>query len=144
MLRLERHPMPTMQCPVCKTDNEPARTTCVSCQSALPAPTPSARPKRRSRRGAGKQPDATASPRAAAYNRDVKRVYRLCLIGVLPFLGLILGPLSAFIAARIRLRAKDDPDFTLHTPVRFVFIIGLLTAIANWVGLTLMILGLWS
>ncbi len=134
--------MPTVQCPVCKTDNEPTRTTCVCCQTALttpPAPPPA---KRRSRRGANSQADPTTAPRAAAYNRDVTRVYRLCLIGVIPFLGLVLGPLSALIAARIHRRAKGDPAFTLHTPVRVVFLIGLFTGILNWVGLTLMILGL--
>jgi hypothetical protein len=131
-----------MQCPVCKTDNESKRTNCIRCQTALAAPPPTAGRTRRSRRGADRQAGFDASPQAAAYNREVKRVYRLCLIGVLPVLGLILGPLSALIAARIRFKAKGDPAFTLHTPVRFVFVIGLLSGITNWVGLALMILGL--
>jgi hypothetical protein len=135
--------MPTIQCPVCKTDNESARTTCVRCQTALPIPPAAPVRKRRSRKGADKQSDA-ASPQAAAYNREVQRVYRLCLIGVLPILGLFLGPLSAVIAARIRHRGKGDPAFTLHTPVRVVLIVGLLSGIANWVGLALMILGWMS
>jgi hypothetical protein len=133
-----------MQCPLCKTENEKTRTTCVQCQTALARSSATPTGKRRSRRGADKQSEFAASPLATAYNRDVKRVYRLCLIGVLPFLGLILGPLAALIAARIRRRAKGDPAFTLHAPVRFVFILGVLTGITNWVGLALMILGLKS
>jgi hypothetical protein len=136
--------MSTMQCPVCKSDNESGSATCVRCRSALAPPPVVPVRKRRSRRGGDKDSDAAASPQAAAYNREVQRVYRLCLIGVLPFLGLILGPLSAVIAARIRHRGKGDPAFTLHAPVRFVFFVGLSSGILNWVGLVLMILGLKS
>jgi hypothetical protein len=134
----------SMQCPVCQTENEATRTTCVQCQTALARSSATPTAKRRSRRGAEKQSAVAKSPQATAYNRDVQRVYRLCLVGVIPFVGLILGPLAALIAARIRRRSMGDPAFTLHAPIRFVFILGLLTGITNWVGLALMIFGWMS
>ncbi len=139
--------MPTIQCLVCKSDNESTRTTCVRCQTALPPPAAPAPAKRRSRRGANRQPDPSTAPRAAAYNREVTRVYRLCLIGVVPFLvAWFLGPLSRLCLsppASVAGAKRAIPSSSMHaTPVRVVFLIGLFTGILNWIGLTLMILGL--
>jgi hypothetical protein len=72
----------------------------------------------------------------------VERAYALCLLGLLPFLGLVLGPLSAFLASRVHRKARDVPGFTAHIPARATVILGTLTGITNWVGLALMAIGL--
>ena len=84
------------------------------------------------------------SPFAEGHNRDVHRAYRLCLIGLVPILGLVLGPLSAWKALRIHRAAKDEPGFTAHAPARAAVIIGVLTGVTQWGGLALMVLGLLS
>jgi hypothetical protein len=89
--------------------------------------------------------DAPVSPHAEACNRAAHRAYRLCLIGLVPIVGLVLGPLSAWKGARASREAKDDPGFTASPLARAALILGALTAITQWGGLVVMILGLlWS
>ena len=137
-----------MHCPACKTENDAGRAVCVKCQTALSVePTaPPASPARRRprRRGIDQEVNTPFSPYAEGYNRDVQCAYRLCLIGLIPFLGLILGPLSAFLASRVRRKAKNDPGFTADGPARAAVVLGVLTGVTNWVGLGLMVIGLRS
>jgi hypothetical protein len=137
-----------MRCPACNTENEPSRPDCSNCQAALPSQPPPEEPaappaKRRPRRQrTAQQTDTPFSPYAEGCNREAANAYRLSLIGMVPFLGLVLGPLSAWQATRIKRKSKDDPDFTAHTPVRAAVVIGILAGVTQWVGLGLMILGL--
>jgi hypothetical protein len=132
-----------MQCPACKTENEADRTTCRHCRANLPAAA-APPPKRRSRaRGSEKKADVPISPEAERANRAVYRAYQLCLIGLLPFAGLLLGPLSAVLAWHGARRVADDPGFSAQPYAAAAIVLGILSGITNWVGLTLMILGLY-
>jgi hypothetical protein len=133
-----------MQCPACKTENDADRTVCIHCQAVLPV-SPLAQPaKRRSRGRPGEKPaDIPISAFAAKCNRDVFRVYQLSLFGVIPFLGLVLGPLAAFMASRILRKAKDDPGFSAQAHAYASLFLGMLSAAFNWIGLAIMLLGLY-
>jgi hypothetical protein len=129
-----------MRCPACQTENEASCSRCTRCQAELIGQPPAA--KRRSRRPRSDQTDTPFSPYAEGHNREAADVFRLSLIGMTPFLGLVLGPWSAWRAMRLERKAKNDPDFTAHTPLRATVLIGVLAGLTQWVGLVLMILGL--
>jgi hypothetical protein len=136
-----------MRCPVCHTENDSSHNGCSNCKAALLSqgaaeerPTPAAR--RKSRRRSDPNADAPFSPYAEGLNREASNVYRLCLLGMIPFVGLVLGPLSVWRAKRLERKGKEDPEFTAHLPVRAAVVIGALAGATQWLGLGLMILGL--
>jgi hypothetical protein len=130
-----------MQCPVCRTDNDATQQICRQCKASLAAPATTTPPTRRRRRPRSEDKSETPfSPYAEGLNRDAQWVYRLSLIGLVPFVGLLLGPLSAVLASRLRRKAKDDPGFTAHFLVRAAVAFGILTALTQWAGLALMVL----
>jgi hypothetical protein len=143
-----------MRCPTCDCENDASARTCARCKgplpvdaaTVLPAPAPGegeAKPRRSRRRRSDPQFDTPFSPCAEGYNRDMQRAYALCLLGLVPFLGLVLGPLAAILASRIRRKAKDDPSFTAHGAAQAALVLGTLSGITNWLGLALMAIGLW-
>jgi hypothetical protein len=141
---IRANPAPTMQCPACKTENDVDRTSCIRCEAVLPPLLPAKTSRRRSRgRSSEKHADIPISPFAAKCNRDVFRAYRLSLFGVIPFLGLVLGPLAVFMASRILRKARDDPDFSAQAHAYASIFLGTLSAATNWIGLALMLLGLY-
>jgi hypothetical protein len=133
-----------MRCPTCNTENEAGQPACSNCRAALAAPAQESPPPKlpRKSRRRDKQGDGPVSPRAEGYNRDAEDAYRLCLFGLAPVLGLVLGPLSAFRASRLHRKAKDEPGFTGHGPARAAVVLGVLSGLTQWVGLALMVLGL--
>jgi hypothetical protein len=74
-------------------------------------------------------------------NRMARLAYYLALAGLVPGLGLLLGPAAAVLGALARRRGRSDPDFTAQGPARGAVLLGLLLALTNWVGLVLMVLG---
>ena len=125
-----------MQCPACKAENEASATRCQACQASLSAP------KRRPRRRADPQDEGPLSHEAQAHNREVLRLYRWCLLALVPFLSLVLGPLLAWRAYRFRRRAAANPALAGAIPVGIAFWLGVSSAVASWLGLGLMVLGL--
>jgi hypothetical protein len=65
----------------------------------------------------------------------------LCVFGLIPGLGLLLGPIAVLLGIRAWARGRSDPAFTLQAAARAAIVLGLLLSLTNWVGLTLMILG---
>jgi uncharacterized Tic20 family protein len=88
--------------------------------------------------------DTPFAPYVAGANREAQRAYMLCLLGLVPLLGLVIGPLCVFWALRIQRKTRDDADFTFHGPIRATVVLGLLCGLTNWVGLGLIVLGLLS
>src|SRR6516225_1378821 len=97
-----------MRCPACNAEGPDGATTCAACGAAL---TPPGRRKPR-RRGSGDEPDSPFSPYVEGPNRPTLRAYRLSVYGLVPGVGLILGPLALVLALRARRRAQADPAFT--------------------------------
>jgi hypothetical protein len=122
-----------MRCPACNAENDKTASRCRGCQAAL------SRPKRRPRRRA-EAADEPLSPEAEAHNREVMRLYHWCLLAVVPFLSLVLGPLLAYRAYRFRRRAADLAG---SIPVDLAFWLGVCSGAMSWLGLGLMALGLY-
>jgi hypothetical protein len=122
-----------MRCPACNAENQTAASRCQACQATLKSP------KRRPRRRGSDEP---LSPQAELYNREVMRLYHWSMLAMVPFLSLVLGPLLAYRAHRFRCQA-NDPDLVGVVPVDLAFWLGVTSAAASWLGLALVLLGLW-
>jgi hypothetical protein len=123
-----------MRCPACNAESDREAPTCASCGAPL-----GRRPRRR---GIAEEADTPFGPDVEEPNRPALRAYRLSVWGLIPPLGLILGPLAVVLGSRARARARTDPDFTAWGPVLASIILGALVAVTNWAGVVLMILGL--
>jgi hypothetical protein len=128
-----------MRCSACHADNPVAATACASCGAALaPGANATGRAKRR-RRDAAR--DFVDSPRSLEYERQVRGIFNLCLVSLVPFLGLVLGPLGALKGWRLLKQARLDPAFTYERGARVAIFLGSLTGVTNWLGLGIMALG---
>ena len=88
-------------------------------------------------------PDDTQTPFSPLGNgpdRLARLAFRLTVIGLIPGLGLILGPISLFLVA-LSWRRQSNPAFAAHAPIRAALFLGVLITLTNWAGLALMILG---
>jgi hypothetical protein len=125
-----------MRCPACNAENDSSATHCQACRAALAAP------KRRPRRRGDTPDDRPLSPEAQAHNREAIRLYRWCLLALIPFLSLVLAPVLAYQAHRFRRRAAADPTLAGAIPLDLAFWLGTCSAVISWLGLALMALGL--
>jgi hypothetical protein len=119
----------TVPCPACGAETEQGVSRCPSCG-------------RRRRRGSSVLTETPFSTVTTEHNRPALRAYRLSVVSVLPGVGLVAGPLAVILGLRARLRGRRDPLFTARGPAVAAVILGALTAVTNWVGFTLMFIGL--
>jgi hypothetical protein len=122
-----------MHCPACNAVNPAGAARCASCNAAL---------KRATVRRRTARDTEIPDPRTVAANRGALRAYHLSLIGLIPPAGLVLGPIALVLGILAARKARDDPSFTAHGPVRAAVVFGLADAVTNWVGVTLMAIGL--
>jgi hypothetical protein len=127
-----------MRCPSCNTENAPETSRCGSCGAALGP----ARPKGARRRGPAEETDTPCSADAEGTNRAALRAYRVAVLGLVPGLGLLLGPLAVVLGTAARRRGRSDPDFTARSHAAASVVLGALTAATNWLGVALMVRGL--
>jgi hypothetical protein len=123
-----------MRCPGCNAENSKDAARCAACDR------PFAR--RGRRRGPPEESDVPPSPYAEGLNRDAHRAYRLAMLGLVPGLGLALGPLGLVLGAIARARGREEPGFTAARLAWAAVVFGGLTGVTNWLGITLMVLGL--
>jgi hypothetical protein len=122
-----------MQCPACNKENGEEAVRCGRCGATL---------SRRRRRNGGDDTDTPFSRYIDPANRPAVRAYRLAVLSMVPGLGLLLGPAALVLGSLARRRGKADPDFTARGPAAAAVLFGALTAVTNWAGLALMVLGL--
>ena len=126
-----------MRCPACNAENGEDASRCGSCGGAL------GRKNRKSRVRAA--PEEWVTPfagRPEGLNRPALLAYRLCIAGLMPGLGLVLGPAALVLGGLARRRGLADPGFTAEGPARAAVWLGAAITLTNWLGLALMILGL--
>ena len=126
-----------MRCPACNTYYPPTATTCSGCQAALPENP------RKARRRSEAPPEIANDPRVGEYDEQVRRLFRLWSWSLIPVVGLVIGPVSAVLAWTLIRRARLDPAFTALRGARMTMVLGVVTAMTNWVGLGLMAWGLY-
>jgi len=122
-----------MQCPACNADNGEEATRCAKCGATL---------SRRRRRNGGDDTDTPFSRYIDPANRPAVRAYRLAVLSLVPGLGLLLGPAALVLGVAARRRGAANPDFTARGPAAAAVLFGAMTAVTNWAGLVLMVLGL--
>jgi hypothetical protein len=127
-----------MRCPACDTENVSETPRCSSCGSPLRP----ARRRRGRRRHAAEETVAPSPALAAANHRAALRAYRVSVLGLIPGLGLLLGPLAVVLGAAVRRRVHSDPDLGVQNLATASVVLGALATLTNWLGLALLIQGL--
>jgi hypothetical protein len=124
-----------MRCPSCEAENDDGAGRCSACGAALG---------RRPRRRQLPEPESPFSPNVPPADRGAARAYRTACLGLVPGLGLVLGPVAAAQGGLARARGKGDPEFTAQGLATAAIVLGLLIGLTNWLGLYLMVVGLRS
>ncbi len=122
-----------MHCPACNTENVDTAPRCRSCGRTLS--------RKSRRRKIAQETDTPFSPRTEACNQAALRAYYVCLWGLIPGLGLVLGPAAVILGLRARQRGQKEPGFTAASPARAAVLLGGVITLTNWIGLVLMLLG---
>ena len=125
-----------MRCPACHAVNARRRPLCplqqgVSTQADAGGP----RPRSRTR---------PAAARTEESNRAALRAYRLSLFGLIPLVGLVLGPAALVLGVSAGHRAAQRPRLHRPRPRHRRRRPRVLDALTNWGGVVLMVLGLLS
>jgi len=115
-------------CPRCKVENEDDATRCLGCQGRL----------RKRERASQEQSDSPFSEKANPINRPAVRAYYLAIWGLIPLLGLILGPLAAVLAQHGKRIGKGHPGFSAYGPARAAVLLGIFEGVTQWLGVGLM------
>ena len=124
-----------MLCPACKTNAPDGSTVCPGCKAALAPP-------RRKRRRRTEGTENLDPARVAHYDQKVRHIQMLLFVSVVPFIGLVLGPVCAWLSWRLLRRGKEDPAFTARKGARLELRFALFCTAAQWVGLVLLLVGL--
>ncbi len=123
-----------MRCASCNVDNPNSAVKCAKCGAALS--------RRSKRRGIAQESDTPFGGPVEPANRSAVWAYRVAVLGLVPGLGLVLGPPSFVWGLWAWLRGRRNPEFTARGPAYAAILLGVLNALTNWLGLTLMIRGL--
>jgi hypothetical protein len=97
---------------------------------------------RRRRRGVSSESDTPFSDAGDVRGRPAVLAYHVAVCGLVPGLGLLLGPAAVVLGVRARLLGRKDPAFKGRSLANVALVLGLLLAVTQWAGLALMILGL--
>jgi hypothetical protein len=123
-----------MQCPACQTETCAKR--CPACGKPLT---------RKIRRRAGNE-DGTSpyEPQTVPCNRSAATAWHVAVLGMIPVLGLLLGPAAVLWGALTHCRCKADPQYTARSSALAAVAFGIAITITNWLGLGLIVFGMRS
>jgi hypothetical protein len=125
-----------MRCPACNAVNARDAVQCAACKEPLK--------RRAKRRGAAQDADSPFGAKPEGSNLAALFAYRLSLFGLIPIVGLALGPASVLLAGWAWWKGCKDPAFSAHGPLFAALILGSIDALTNWGGVLLMGIGLTS
>ena len=98
--------------------------------------------RRKKRRALDEESDKPLSEETKSRMGAAARAYRCSVYGLIPGLGLVLGPVAVALGLRARLKERNDPDSRDKGLAGVTVLLGIALTVTNWVGLVLMILGL--
>ncbi len=75
-------------------------------------------------------------------NRTAYTAYRYARLGLIPFAGLLFGPLALVCGIVGLNREKDHPTVQGTARAKFGIVLGALELLTNWLGLLFMLIGL--
>jgi hypothetical protein len=119
-------------CHVCQAENEDDAPKCFKCGARL----------RRRDRSTTELSVSPYSSAADPINRPAIRAYFMALWGLIPFLGLILGPLAAVLGMRGLILGRGRPGFSAEGPGVAAVVLGSAETLTQWAGVTLLWWGL--
>ncbi len=128
-----------MRCPACQAENKEGEAVCQACGNQL-----GSRPRGKAVRNRRRDPQGPVPAATEARHRAARTAWRVGVLGLVPGLGLILGPLAMILGALAHFRARKDSEFTLWGPVYASIVFGAIDTVFNWGGFALMFLGLRS
>jgi hypothetical protein len=123
--------MTALRCPSCQTENPEDARRCSSCGGNV------RRPRRRPATDEDSQGSSLGSQTAVT-------AFRCAAWGLIPGLGLVLGPVGVVLALLAYRREKDDPPRRGASPALAVLAFAGGVLVTNWVGVALMVYGLTS
>ncbi len=119
-----------MRCPACDAENPGDAARCAACDKRLP--------RRRGRRGADDEADVPPDPVAERRNGAAWFAFRVSFVGLIPGVGLVVGPLAAVLGLVARARGRGVAGFTAGAPATAAVILGVLISATQWAGAALM------
>ena len=122
-----------MRCANCNNDNPRESVKCGRCGAILS--------RRIKRRAVAEDSDTPFGGHVERQNRAAVWAYRVAVLGLIPGLGLALGPLAVVWGMWAQWRGRREPEFTAYGPATAAVLLGLFITLTNWLGLTLMIRG---
>ena len=125
-----------MRCPACNAVNARDAVECAACKEPLR--------RRARRRPASQDSDTPFGAKPEGSNLAALLAYRLSLFGLIPIVGLALGPTAVVLAIWSWWKGRNDPAFSALGPLVAALILGSLDALTNWGGVVLMAIGLLS
>ncbi len=128
-----------MNCPKCQAETKQEGQVCQSCGAPL-----NSRAAGKAARNRKRDPQGPVSAETEARHQAALRAFRVSVAGLIPGLGLILGPTAMLLGDLSRRQALKDPEFYLWGPAYGAIAFGAVITLCNWLGVTLMFLGLWS
>ena len=114
-----------MQCPSCRAENAEGTRQCQACGARLP----------RKRRDSGVAREAAANPWIHSNNRLALAAYRCGIVSMIPFFGLLLGPLAIILGLLGRRSERKQPSERGAGQAMAAIVLGGATLITQWSGL---------
>ena len=123
-----------MQCPSCGAENGAGAPLCGSCGARLP----------RRRRDNNVASAAAINPWIQSSNRLATAAYHCSLWAMIPFVGLILGPIAVVLGLLGRRSERQQPTEGGATLANAALVLGGATLTTNWAGLFFLVRWLLS
>ena len=121
-----------MRCSSCKAEVAKEAKECAACGTKV----------RRTRKRAAETADLPLTHEADLGSRPTQWAYRCAMYGLIPLAGLVLGPLAVVLA--LFGYRQDRATAGKGRVALAVLAIGALVLLTNWVGVALMVFGLWG
>jgi hypothetical protein len=122
-----------MRCPACGVDNPEEARRCAACGERT-----ARKPRRRDPADDNDGPFARGDARPT----PALRAYRCAVWGLIPLVGLVLGPAAVVLALRTWRESRRDPEAKESNYPVIALLLGLAILLCNGAGLALMIFGL--
>lgn len=120
-----------MQCPSCNAANPDDARVCGSCGAKLPR-----------RRNSGVAREAAVNPWIHSSNALALLAYRCGLLALIPFFGLVLGPVAIVLGLLGRRRERQQPSERGAGQATAAIVLGGATLATQAAGLLLLLSGL--
>jgi hypothetical protein len=97
---------------------------------------------RRRRRAVREDADSPFGGPIEPANRSAVYAYRCAIVGLIPIVGMVLGPVALVWGWLAWRRGRTDPHFSALGPAYLAMFLGALLTLTQWAGAYLMYVGL--